>query len=242
MLFIVIAVAAGVAALAHTAPFPFLLERLNGGRAVWHMARSEPATVYLTFDDGPNPSATPALLDVLRREQAHATFFVVDRHIDESTAPLVRRMFDEGHAVGVHSYQRKLMRLGPSAFAAWVTAAADRLEAMTGQRPCRVFRPHAGWRTGQMFAGLRKVDFRMVGWGWMLWDFDWYRQPSPASLVPRLLGRIRGGDIIVMHDGHEAHQNADRRYTVETVSQLVPALRDRGFRFGRICEGSRFDR
>src|SRR5580692_6040229 len=50
--------------------------------------------VYLTFDDGPNPSATPELLDTLKREQVRATFFVVDRHIDESTAPLVRRIFD----------------------------------------------------------------------------------------------------------------------------------------------------
>src|SRR4030095_12759445 len=142
MFFVVIAVAAGILALAHTAPFPFLLERIHPDRAVWHMPRIRPATVYLTSDDGPNPSATPELLDVLKREQARATFFVVDRHINESTATLVRRMFAEGHAVAIHSYQRGLMRLGPSAFAAWVTAASDRLTALTGRRPCRVFRPH----------------------------------------------------------------------------------------------------
>src|SRR4029450_9141399 len=106
MIFVVIAVAAGIVALAHTAPFPFLLEGIHRDRAGWHMARTRPATVYLTFDDGPNPSATPELLDVLKREQARATFFVVDRHINERTAPLVRRMFDEGHGVGIHSYQR----------------------------------------------------------------------------------------------------------------------------------------
>src|SRR5436190_18882749 len=126
MLFVFIAVAAGIVALAHTAPFPFLLERTAPDRAVWHMPRVEPPTVYLTFDDGPNPSATPELLDVLQRERARATFFVVDRHINADTASLVRRMFDEGHAVGIHSYQRSLLRLGPSALAAWVTAAADR--------------------------------------------------------------------------------------------------------------------
>ena len=61
---------------------------------------------------------------------------------------------------------------------------------------------------------------------------NWYRPPTPDALVSRFVGRVRSGDIIVMHDGHEAHQNADRRYTVETISRLVPALRERGFSFG----------
>jgi peptidoglycan/xylan/chitin deacetylase (PgdA/CDA1 family) len=238
MFFVLIAVAAGIVALAHTAPFPFLLERISPDRAVWHMPRTHPATVYLTFDDGPNPSATPELLDVLKREQARATFFVVDRHINENTATLLRRMFEEGHGVGIHSYQRSLMRLDASAFAAWVTAASDRVARLTGRRPCRAFRPHAGWRTAQMLRGLRQLDYKMVGWGWMLWDWNWYRAPTPEALVPRLVGRVRAGDIIVMHDGHEAHQNADRRYTVDSVKRLVPALRDRGFSFGVVCDAS----
>jgi peptidoglycan-N-acetylglucosamine deacetylase len=238
MLIVLIALAGGVVALAHTAPFPFLLDRIYRDRAVWHMPRTPPATVYLTFDDGPNPSATPELLDILKREQARATFFVVDRHVNESTATLVRRMFDEGHVVAIHSYQRPLMRLEPSAFAAWVTAASDRLAAMTGRRPCRAFRPHAGWRSARMLGGLRQIDYKMIGWGWMLWDWNWYRAPTPEVLVPRFVGRVRSGDIIVMHDGHEAHQNADRRYTIETVSRLVPALRDRGFSFGVVCDAT----
>jgi peptidoglycan-N-acetylglucosamine deacetylase len=241
MFFVVIAVAAGILALAHTAPFPFVLERIHRDRAVWHMPRTQPATVYLTFDDGPNPSATPGLLDVLKREQVRATFFVVDRHIDDRTAALVRRMFDEGHAVGIHSYQRRLMTLEPSAFAAWVTAASDRLAMLAGRRPCRAFRPHAGWRSAQMLRGLRQIDYKMVGWGWMLWDWNWYRAPTPEALVPRLVGRVRPGDIIVMHDGHEAHQDADRRHTIETVSRLVPALRDRGFSFGVVCDAGEPD-
>ena len=111
MFLVFIAVAAGIVTLVHTAPFPFALERIDPDRAVWHMPRTQPPTVYLTFDDGPNPSATPGLLDVLKREQVRATFFVVDRHINERTAAMVRRMFDEGHAVGIHSYQRGLIRL-----------------------------------------------------------------------------------------------------------------------------------
>ena len=63
-----------VAALAHTAPFPFLLDTTD--RTLWRMPATDPPTIYLTFDDGPNPTATPELLDVLRRHEVKGTFFV----------------------------------------------------------------------------------------------------------------------------------------------------------------------
>jgi peptidoglycan/xylan/chitin deacetylase (PgdA/CDA1 family) len=236
MFLVLVAVTAGLVVLAHTAPAPFLLEYFWRGIALWHMPRERTPTVYLTFDDGPNPSATPELLNLLAREHVRATFFVVDRHITDETAFLIRRMFEDGHAVGIHSYRRALLLLGPSAFAGWVTTAAARIEMLTGHPPCRVFRPHAGWRTAQMLTGLRRIEYRMVGWGWMLWDWNWYRRPSCDTVVPRILGRVRSGDIVVLHDGHEAHQHADRRHTIETVSRLIPALRARGFSFGIVCE------
>src|SRR6266852_1946712 len=100
------AIGAGLVALAHTAPAPFLLDALAGHRSVWHMGRDNPATIYLTFDDGPNPTTTPDLLEVLAREQVRATFFLIDRHITDQTAPLVRRMFADGHSVALHSHTR----------------------------------------------------------------------------------------------------------------------------------------
>ena len=95
---VLIALAFGVAALAHMAPFPFLLEAFRPERSLWRMPRSggSPA-VYLTFDDGPNPEWTPALLDALRDVDARATFFLIDRHITDETAPIVKRIADEGH-------------------------------------------------------------------------------------------------------------------------------------------------
>ena len=66
------------------------------------MPRTATPTVYLTFDDGPNPTATPELLDVSARHRVSATFFVLDQHLTRETAPIVRRTFEEGHAVAVH--------------------------------------------------------------------------------------------------------------------------------------------
>ena len=127
MFMLFVAAGMGLTALAHMAPFPFLLDALARGRSHWEMPRGEGAPrVYLTYDDGPNPTAPPALLDVLAGEGAVATFFLLDRHLDADTAPIVARMFDEGHAVALHSHTRRLMVLSPATFAQTLQAAADR--------------------------------------------------------------------------------------------------------------------
>jgi peptidoglycan-N-acetylglucosamine deacetylase len=236
MPWLIVAVIGGVVMLAHTAPFPFILDWTHPGVAVWRMPRSSTPTVYLTFDDGPNPTATPLLLDVLRRHDVHATFFLIDRHLTEDTAPIVRRMFEEGHAVGVHSHTRRLMAMQPATLAAVITAAADRIERLAGHRPCPAFRPHAGWRSWMMMRGLGRLRFHLVGWGFRLWDTELFRPRTPERLVPRLARHAGAGSIIVMHDGHHVDPAADRRYTVATVDRLIPRLRAKGLEFGTICE------
>lgn len=226
----------GIVALAHTAPAPFVLDAMARDRAVWHMPRGGPPTVYLTYDDGPNPTTTPDLLDVLAREGAHATFFLIDRHVTEETAPIIRRMFDEGHAVALHSASRSYMLMAPSELARTLDTAADRIEALAGTRPCRAFRPHAGWRSGQMYAGLRRIDYRLIGWSWMLWDWDWFRTRTAERIVDRIEARAAAGDIIVMHDGDESAPRKDQRQTVDATARLIPALRSRGLDFGTVCQ------
>jgi peptidoglycan/xylan/chitin deacetylase (PgdA/CDA1 family) len=235
-MFIFALIGFAVIALAHVAPAPFVLDAMAGDQAVWHMPRGSPSTVYLTYDDGPNPTTTPDLLDVLAREQVPATFFLIDDHLTEETAPIVRRMFAEGHVVGLHSATRSHMLLSPDELADRLTFEADRLEKLAGTRPCRAFRPHAGWRGGQMYDGLGKVDYTLVGWGWMLWDWNWFRARMAGSTRARIAARVSPGDIILMHDGDESAPRKDQRQTVEATATLVPELRARGFAFGTVCE------
>ena len=239
MFLILAAIGFGALFLTHTAPFPFLLEAFRPRHSIWHMPRDRARpTVYLTFDDGPNPTATPQLLDVLAREKARATFFLIDKHLTDETAPLVRRMFDEGHGVALHSDTRGLMLKSPGDLAATLTAAADRIERMAGSRPCRLFRPHAGWRSGMMYAGLKQIDHKLAGWGWGLWDWHWWRGREAQSIAARLAKRASAGDIIVMHDGHHVNPRADRRYAVDATALLIPAMRARGFEFGTVCDAA----
>jgi peptidoglycan/xylan/chitin deacetylase (PgdA/CDA1 family) len=236
MLWFVIA-GLGAVFLSHTAPFPFLLEAFAPSRSIWHGDPdvSRP-TVYLTYDDGPNPAATPALLDALGDAGARATFFLIDDHLTDETAPIVARMAAEGHAVALHAGTRRLMVETPARLAERLTRNAHRIERLTGARPCPLFRPHAGWRSGSMYEGLSSIDFQLVGWSWGLWDWNWYRPRDARALATRLARRASAGDIVVMHDGHHANQNADRQYAVHATRLLIPALRSRGYEFGVLCE------
>jgi peptidoglycan/xylan/chitin deacetylase (PgdA/CDA1 family) len=224
---------AGIVVLAHTAPFPFLLDITD--ETVWRMPRTDRPTIYLTFDDGPNPTATPGLLDVLRKHEARATFFIIDKHLTPETAPIVRRAFAEGHAVGLHSHTRAVMFYRPALVSTTLQEAAARIEVLAGSPPCRVFRPHAGNRSIAMIDGAGGAGYRVMGWGWMLWDFNFFRKKTAASIVPRLVQHASDGDIVVIHDGHHKNPRADRRYAIETVDALIPALRARGFSFGTVC-------
>lgn len=234
------AVAAGVFFLAHTAPFAFLLEALRRDESVWHMPVDPAApAVYLTFDDGPNPNATPQLLDVLGREGATATFFLIDAHLTEDTAPIVRRMFDERHAVALHSNERWLLLRTTEQIVDALQRAADRIEQLAGSRPCPYFRPHAGWRSSTLYAALDRIGYRLAGWSWGLWDWNWWRGRDAPALAERLARRANAGDIIVIHDGHHIDARADRRYAVEATALLIPALRARQLRVERLPCGVR---
>jgi peptidoglycan/xylan/chitin deacetylase (PgdA/CDA1 family) len=235
MFLLVFGLVAAVVALAHTAPFPFVLDALHDERVTWRMPHDVAApTVYLTFDDGPNPTATPQLLDELASNGVHATFFLIERHVTAETAPIVQRIAAEGHRIGLHSHTRALMFFEPDDLGRELTAFARRIEGLTGVPPCRAFRPHAGARSSLMLEGLRQIDYQMVGWGYMLWDFDLFRERS-ARIVPRLVRHASPGDIIVIHDGHHEDPRADRRYAIDVTDALVPELRKKGFAFGTIC-------
>jgi peptidoglycan/xylan/chitin deacetylase (PgdA/CDA1 family) len=231
------AVVIGILALAHTTPFPFLLEAFRPSKSLWHVKRlaGMPPAIYLTFDDGPNPDWTPPLLDALRDMGVHATFFLIDHHITGETTAIVQRIATEGHAIGLHSGTRRLMITEPRALAALLQQAASRITAITGRAPCPLFRPHAGWRSTTMYQALERIDFRVAGWSWGMWDWDWWRERDADRIADRLARKASPGDIVVIHDGHHKNPRADRRHAAETVRRLVPVLQSRGFEFETLC-------
>jgi peptidoglycan/xylan/chitin deacetylase (PgdA/CDA1 family) len=82
------------------------------------------------------------------------------------------------------------------------------------------------------------MDYRLVGWSWGLWDWNWYRGHDADRLARRLADRVSEGDIVVMHDGHHVNPRADRQYAIEATRRLVPALKNEGYEFGVLCDAA----
>lgn len=176
--------------------------------------------VALTFDDGPDPVRTPALLDALAELRAPATFFVVG-DVVAANADVVRRIAREGHELGNHTYSHRYLPLARSRSVERELAATDRaVEAATGIVPA-VARPPWGGRSPWTVRAFRRLAKRLV-----LWDvnsFDWKGKPA-RDVVERVLERARPGSIILMHEARDGGE-----VTIEAVRLLVPALRARGY-------------
>jgi peptidoglycan-N-acetylglucosamine deacetylase len=145
-------------------------------------------------------------------------------------------MFDEGHGVALHSNTRALMLQSPEDLAETLDRQADHIEQLSGRRPCPLFRPHAGWRSGNMYAGIARAGYRLVGWSWGLWDWDWFRKRNGRRIAKKLAQEADPGEIVVLHDGHHVDPRADRQYAVDATALLVPELKKRGFRLGTLCQ------
>ena len=86
-----------------------------------------------------------------------------------------------------------------------------------------------------MYEGLERAGYRLAGWSWGMWDFNWGRARNADALSRRLSTKASAGDVIVIHDGHHNDPGQDRRHASETVLRLVPELRARGFTFRPLC-------
>ena len=181
----------------------------------------------ITFDDGPNPRATPLILDTLRRERVTATFFVLGRHADK-WPELVRRMADEGHQLGNHGYwHRKLHRRTPAYVRDDLTRGADAIERASGVRP-RHFRAPHGFRSPWVTPIASSLGERTVGWSLGVWDSA---RPGADEIVRRTLAGMRAGSILLLHDGDGYDADGDRLQTAEALPRIIDGLRERGFRF-----------
>jgi peptidoglycan/xylan/chitin deacetylase (PgdA/CDA1 family) len=156
--------------------------------------------VALSFDDGPDPAMTPAVLDVLARHQARATFFVIGRALDAHRA-LGQRIVREGHELGNHSWRHSRWHglLSTRAHAMEIQWTADAISEVNGGHDA-LFRPPLGLKSPPLARAARNQGARLVTWSLHSRD-TYYREPS--RIARYVLDRVRPGDIILLHDGHD---------------------------------------
>jgi peptidoglycan/xylan/chitin deacetylase (PgdA/CDA1 family) len=199
------------------------------GRVITRLPGNDPV-VSITFDDGPNPHATPRILDTLREKNVKATFFVLGRHADR-WPELVQRMAAEGHQLGNHGwYHRKLHRRPPSYVRTDLTRGNDSIERASGVRP-RHFRAPHGFRNPWVTPIAHSLGQETVGWS--LGVFDSAR-PGVDEIVKRSLNGLSAGSILLLHDGDGYDQDGDRMQTAEALPRIIDGLRARGLGFATL--------
>jgi peptidoglycan-N-acetylglucosamine deacetylase len=251
---IVVPAAAGVAAGACVWGAVYPTSELFG-RTLHHTARR--SAMALTFDDGPNPSITPRLLELLERHGVRATFFVVGRFA-RACPELVREIAARGHVIGNHTESHpNLALLSGSRIQEELTRCQDSVAlALAGRDESRPewMRPPWGFRGPQLFGAVRRAGLRGV----VMWSFgcyDW-RPQRAEQLVNRLgrlerLGRLgqqgvaseegpssagdqghgHGGEVVLLHDGDFRGLGADREHVLGALQYWLPRWRDQGCDF-----------
>jgi peptidoglycan/xylan/chitin deacetylase (PgdA/CDA1 family) len=180
-------------------------------------------TIYLTFDDGPDEKGTPFVLDTLSQHQAHATFFVIGEKA-KSQKCWMRRITQNGHAIGNHSLDHNYLRYFSSVkkLRLWISDSEKLLQDMTGQ-PTVGFRPPAGVRTPPLAKACRELNEPVILWSARYYDSV---RPWTQTAALRKMQGFSNGDIVLLHDRQRA---GNFGVFQQTLDWFMEALKKDGF-------------
>ncbi|MHB1571156.1 MAG: polysaccharide deacetylase family protein [Solirubrobacteraceae bacterium] len=181
--------------------------------------------VALTFDDGPHPEGTPAVLDTLAHAGARATFFVVGEQV-EQRPELVARILAEGHAVALHGYRHRLqLRMSSSEVADDLArGAAIVREACGGEAPLW-HRPPYGIYSAAGLRWVRAAGMRPLLWS--RWGKDWRKHTNPTQIARRATRTLVPGDVILLHDADFYSAPNSHQRTVAALAPMLAVLKAR---------------
>ena len=186
----------------------------------------------LTYDDGPNDPHTLRLLEVLARHDVHATFFLIGRYV-EQRPDIVREVVKAGHVVGNHTFNHPLLTFkNARELIAQLTRCEHALTDAVGEHS-NLFRPPFGGRRPAVLSLAQQMGLEPIMWN--VTGYDW-NAPSVEYIERKVTRQVRGGDVILLHDGGHLHFGTDRSYTVAATDRLISRYRAEGYEFVTIPE------
>jgi peptidoglycan/xylan/chitin deacetylase (PgdA/CDA1 family) len=230
MLLPVIAGAAGAAVVAAGYHTMSPRSQLYGRTFVCEGKRSK--RLALTFDDGPNDPHTLRLLEVLARHQVHATFFLIGRFVAERPE-IARAVAQAGHVIANHTYSHPNLIFCSRAEVRRQILACERALDDASVPHARLFRPPFGGRRPAALRTVRELGLEPIMWSVAAWD--WRRDPADV-VAATVFRQVRGGDVILMHDGSYVRMGADRSPSVAAADLILTRYRDQGYQFVTIPE------
>ena len=182
-------------------------------------------TAYLTFDDGPNATATDRILETLAAEGAPATFFMVGAHVQRHP-DIARRVIAAGHEIGNHTQHHiKLHVRGPRRIRRELEEAHRVITTLTGPAP-RAFRAPHGYRNPFVAPATRRLGYRLFGWTFGVWDSA---RPGVDEIRRRVRAHLCPGAIILLHDGDGYDPQGDRSQTAAALPGIIRDARNAGY-------------
>jgi peptidoglycan-N-acetylglucosamine deacetylase len=186
---------------------------------------SSGAGYALTFDDGPHPQGTPAVLEILAREHVSATFFLVGEQVRRNPA-LVREIVAAGHGTGLHcDRHRNLLRLTPRQVRADIARAQDAIEEAT-DRAIGLYRPPYGVLNASALRIAREHDWRTLLWSHF--GKDWQARATPESIATRVTRGAGEGSVLLLHDADDYSAPDSWRRTAAALPRVLETLAERG--------------
>lgn len=186
----------------------------------------------LTFDDGPNDPHTQRLLDILARHNVHATFFLIGRYVRQRP-DIVRAIANAGHAIGNHTFTHPLLIFKSAAeIRRQLSDCRAAIHDAVGEHS-NLFRPPFGGRRPAVLRIARELGLEPVMWS--VTGYDW-NAPAAPGIEAKVVRRIRGGDVILLHDGGHKQMGAGRSQTVIATDHLIARYKSEGYQFVTIPE------
>ena len=183
--------------------------------------------VALTFDDGPHPQGTPAVLETLREHSAVATFFLAGEQVVRRPS-LVREIVAAGHRVELHCFRhRNLLRLGVREFLDDAECARAAIEE-AGNQAIADYRPPYGIFSAATLRAVHRRGWRPVLWS--QWGRDWARRATAESIARRASAGIRAGDIVLLHDADFYSARGSWVRTAAALPLILAELESRGLK------------
>ena len=188
--------------------------------------------IALTYDDGPNDPHTLSLLEVLAKDGVQATFFLIGRYV-QRRPDIVRDLAQAGHVLGNHSFTHPhLMVCGEVETRNQLEECQRAVQEATGESP-KLFRPPFGGRLPHTLRVARSLGLEPIMWNVTSWDWG---TPPAAKIVQTCSRQIRGGNVILMHDGSHVAMGADRWQTVMATHLLIERWKAEGYEFVTVPE------
>jgi len=199
-----------------------------------YKVKTREKVISLTFDDGPHPDYTEQILEILAEKNVKATFFVTGENIEKYNS-IAKRMIQEGHELGNHSYSHKnLIFKSPMTIKKEITFT-DKLLRDVGCKGDIHFRPPFGRILLIAAFILSSLDKKVIMWSVPTKD---YKEKDTSEILKKINRRIKPGAIIVLHDSGIVRNGkpVNRKQTVEAVKKIINNLQQKGYKFKTVSE------